>query len=130
MRRVCESQIRAVALACAIVGGCVDAKPESDSAVNAGPLAISDSWLGTWKGPEGTSLELVGGGGMYDVTIRNLDGARAFRGRADGGGVTFERDGKRESIRPTDGAGTGMKWLRAEPNCLTVRVGEGYCRGR
>ena len=28
----------------------------------------------------------------------------------------------------TDGDATGMKWLAGKARCLTVRVGEGYCR--
>jgi len=40
----------------------------------------------------------------------------------------FERDGLQESIRPTNGDETGMKWLAGKKNCLTVRPGEGYCR--
>jgi len=42
--------------------------------------------------------------------------------------VEFERDGIKESLRPTDGNTTGMKWLAGKADCLTVKTGEGYCR--
>jgi len=36
---------------------------------------------------------------------------------------------KTETIRATDGAGTGMKWLADRKDCLVVTVGsEGFCR--
>jgi hypothetical protein len=34
----------------------------------------------------------------------------------------------KEVIRATNGNGTGMKWLVGKADCLTVRVGEGYCK--
>jgi hypothetical protein len=92
------------------------------------PDALPDKWLGHWNGPEGTSLLLAGGKGKYEVTIRNLDGPATFQGRAVGGAIEFERLGVKESIHATNGAGTGMKWLADKTNCLTVRVGEGFCR--
>lgn len=58
----------------------------------------------------------------------NLDGARTFPATATAEGISFERDGVRESIRVTDGAATGMKWLADKSDCLTVKPGEGYCR--
>jgi hypothetical protein len=90
--------------------------------------AETDAWLGQWTGPEGTFLRVDGGQGRYDITIRNLDGPRSFRGSADGPRIRFERDGVPEALQATDGAGTGMKWLAGKSNCLTVRPGEGYCR--
>ena len=38
------------------------------------------------------------------------------------------RDGRAESIAATTGDETGMKWLAGKTNCLTIKVGEGYCR--
>jgi len=90
--------------------------------------APTDAWLGQWTGPEGTSLKLAGGQGAYDVTVTNLDGPRTFKGQADGDTVRFERDGKPEVLRATDGAGTGMKWLADKTDCLVVAPGEGFCR--
>lgn len=88
----------------------------------------TDAWLGRWRGPEGTYLEVEGGGGLYQLTIADLDGPRAFEGVSEGGNIVFERDGRRETLRSTDGAGTGMKWLAEETNCLVVVSGEGFCR--
>jgi hypothetical protein len=90
--------------------------------------ALTDKWIGQWNGPEGTFLRLAGGQGKYEITIQNLDGPRTFQGSTAGGQIQFERDGLKESIRATDGAETGMKWLSGKSNCLTVRAGEGYCR--
>lgn len=89
----------------------------------------TDQWVGQWNGPEGTFLKIEGGEGQYEVTVRDLDGPRTFRGLAQDGHIRFQRDGVYESIRATDGAGTGMKWLQDKKDCLTVREGEGYCRG-
>jgi hypothetical protein len=87
-----------------------------------------DRWLGQWNGPEGTFLRIAGGDKGYEITIRDLDGPAVYRGAAVDDRIEFERSGVTESLRATDGAGTGMKWLGARQNCLTVRRGEGYCR--
>ena len=92
------------------------------------PQATTDQWIGQWNGPEGTFVRITGGSGHYDVTIQNLDGPRTFVGRAAGEKIEFERDGQRETLEASDGAGTGMKWLAEKKDCLKVRTGEGYCR--
>jgi len=92
------------------------------------PAAATDAWLGRWNGPEGTYLELAGGKGAYEVTIKDLDAARTFTGAATGDRVEFRRDGVTESIRATNGDATGMKWLAGKTRCLTIKPGEGYCR--
>jgi hypothetical protein len=84
--------------------------------------------LGRWNGPEGTFLLLAGEGGKYVVTVQNLDGPRTFDGKASGNAIEFMRDGKIVSIRPTNGAGTGMKWLAGRKDCVVVAPNEGYCR--
>jgi hypothetical protein len=108
-----------------ILSGCGDPTPDSGP-VNVDPA--TDKWLGQWNGPEGTFLRLAGGKGRYEVVIQNLDGPRKYEGSAVGDRIQFERNGAKESIRATDGAATGMKWLSDKSNCLTVRAGEGYCR--
>lgn len=92
------------------------------------PAPVTDQWIGQWNGPEGTFVRITGGSGHYDVTIQNLDGPRTFVGTTAGDTIEFERDGKREALEASDGAGTGMKWLADKKDCLRVRVGEGYCR--
>ena len=85
-------------------------------------------WLGRWTGPEGSWLEIARTDDSYTVTVMNLDGARSFPGIVDAQGLSFERDGVRESVHASDGAGTGMKWLAEKTNCLKIKAGEGYCR--
>ena len=106
--------------------GSVQVAPASASGPTSAPVA--DQWLGKWLGPEGTFVQLTGGHGKYEVTVHNLDGPRTFKGEAVGDRVEFERNGVKESLRATNGAETGMKWLSEKSNCLTVRAGEGYCR--
>lgn len=111
----------------ASVGGCVD--PGSRSSQDESRSShVTDTWLGQWDGPEGTFLRLEGGDGDYKVTIQDLDGATSYQGSAAGAQIRFNRNGITESIRATSGAETGMKWLNGKSNCLTIRVGEGYCR--
>lgn len=112
------------------INACTDRDAVVPVAVSA-PVAAApatDKWLGQWIGPEGTFLRLAGSRGTYDVTIQNLDGPRVFKGQRVGDEIHFERDGKSGSIHATNGLGTGMKWLAEKQNCLTVSVGEGYCR--
>jgi hypothetical protein len=102
--------------------------PASQASAVPAPSALQ-GWLGKWDGPEGTYLQLVAKpDSKYEVTIKNLDGERIFQGVGGEAQVHFERDGRQEVIKATDGAGTGMKWLADKTKCLTVRPGEGYCR--
>jgi len=111
-------------LAALLVAAC-DGQPAQ--AVPA-PGALNE-WTGRWTGVEGTYLQLnAGPDAKYTVVIRNLDGERSFEGVGRADHIAFERDGRQEKIRATDGAGTGMKWLAGKSRCLTVRPGEGFCR--
>lgn len=87
-----------------------------------------NAWLGQWNGPEGTFLSLSKADGGYAITIQSLDGPSKYLGRAVQDRIEFERNGKIESIRATDGQATGMKWLLDKKNCLTIQTGEGFCR--
>ena len=116
-----------------LLTGCEDRKSGSVQVVAASSSGttsapVVDKWLGKWNGPEGTFLQLIGSNGKYEVTIQNLDGLRTFQGQAAGNQIEFERNGVKESLRATNGAETGMKWLSEKSNCLTVRAGEGYWR--
>lgn len=106
--------------------GEVNVNGGSPQRASSGPA--TDGWLGRWNGPEGTFLLLAGGNGSYEVTVQNLDGPRVFQGAAAGELIQFERDGVAETLRPTNGVDTGMKWLADKKDCLTIRSGEGYCR--
>ena len=88
----------------------------------------TDLWLGQWNGPESTFLRIAGGKGIYEITIQDLDQARNYKGHAVGETIQFERSNVQESLHATTGSETGMKWLSDQSNCLTVRLGEGYCR--
>ena len=90
--------------------------------------ALTDSWAGRWNGPEGTYLDIAGANGAYEITVKDLDAARTFTGAAAGDRIEFGRDGATESIAATNGDETGMKWLAGKTNCLTIKLGEGYCR--
>ena len=88
----------------------------------------TDAWVGRWNGPEGTYLEIASIGSGYEVTIKDLDAARTFIGSAADGRIEFRRDGVPEAIKATNGDETGMTWLAGKTNCLTIKLGEGYCR--
>ena len=98
------------------------------SAIGTTDAPVADKWIGKWSGPEGTFLQVAGGNGKYEITIQNLDGPRIFQGSSEGNQIAFDRNGVKESLRATNGAETGTKWLNEKLNCLTVRAGEGYCR--
>lgn len=124
--------------------GCDKNRPQPEPTANTGPevtaaegasavIPYPDEWptdhlIGQWNGPEGTFLRIGGERGQYVVTVQNLDGQGHYNGRAVGGQIQFERNGVTETLRPTKGEETGMKWLSDKTNCLTVHAGEGYCR--
>ncbi len=117
-----------------LVSACGDQKTDTNLAVNEShsntqPAAVhTDNWIGKWNGPEGTFLKITGGEGKYEITINDLDGSKTYTGINLGKEIQFEREGVKELILATNGAETGMKWLGDKKDCLTVRVGEGYCR--
>ena len=88
----------------------------------------ADQWLGRWTGPEGTALTLTQEGGGYRVHIESLDGPASYLGVAVDDHLTFQRGGTTETLRATDGAGTGMKWLAGKKDCLVIKPSEGFCR--
>jgi hypothetical protein len=117
--------LAAVAVLAALAAGCADREAPSAT----GPTsATTDRWLGQWNGPEGTFLRIESRPHSYRVTIQNLDGPRSFEGSAVGNRIQFVRDGVTETLRASNGAETGMKWLSEKRDCLTVKTGEGYCR--
>lgn len=93
-----------------------------------------DSWIGHWVGVEGMVLDVAAadGPGRYRLAMQwDLDHHGIFNGSATAGsepGIAFDRDGARETLRATDGAATGLKYLAGKRDCLTVKPGEGYCR--
>ena len=90
--------------------------------------ALTDSWAGKWNGPEGTFLEITGSNGRYALVIQDLDGPKTYEGVSNQNQIEFQRNGETETIRATNGAETGMKWLTDKVDCLTIHTGEGFCR--
>jgi hypothetical protein len=117
----------AVTMTMVALAGCSKSPVETPAA--AAPQAqIPADWQGRWTGPEGTYLDIARDGGGHKVTISNLDGPATYPAEPAAGGLSFERNGVRETLHATDGAGTGMKWLADKTRCLTVKPGEGFCR--
>lgn len=88
-------------------------------------------YTGRWIGVEGTYLDIAQAGapGRYTLTMQwDLDNTGKFVGTANGDTISFDRKGLHETLRPTDGATTGLKYLAGKTDCLTVKPGEGYCR--
>lgn len=117
-------------VAMALAVGCNDRGETSSrqSPLVAVTASTLDRWLGKWSGPEGTFLVISKKEDHYHVTIQSLDGPASYAGKQVEDRIEFERNGKTESIRATDGKGTGMKWLQDKTNCLTINLSEGFCR--
>ena len=95
------------------------------------PAAPATNWVRRWPGPEGTYLSISANGTNYRIELADLDGPKSYTGHLDGDAIVFERDGKTESIRATNGTGTGMKYYGDDrTDCLVITKGaEGFCRG-
>lgn len=133
VRTIAATLARSVLCAVALLGAACnrhDAESMSDARPAAPVLspAVLDLWLGDWNGPEGTLLSIARVGEVYTIRIKDLDRTTSFHGTPVATGLQFERRGTLETLRATDGAGTGMKWLADKQECLTVHPGEGYCR--
>jgi hypothetical protein len=88
-------------------------------------------YTGHWIGVEGMVLDIVPASalGHYALTMQwDLDHKGEFDGTADGDTISFDRKGLHETLRPTNGDATGLKYLAGKIDCLTVKPGEGYCR--
>ncbi len=113
-------------------------RPDPSSGPNPGPVAnaaeaaaATVDYAGRWIGVEGMYLDIASAGapGRYRLEMQwDLDHKGTVEGTARGDTIMFERDGVRETLRPTDGDATGLKYLAGKTNCLTVKPGEGYCR--
>jgi len=88
-------------------------------------------YTGRWIGVEGMVLDIAPATtpGRYTLTMQwDLDNKGVFVGTASGDTISFDRNGLHETLRPTDGNATGLKYLAGKTDCLTVKPGEGYCR--
>ncbi|MES3153597.1 hypothetical protein [Sphingomonas faeni] len=89
------------------------------------------NYTGRWIGVEGMVLDVAPTAtpGHYALTMQwDLDNKGKFDGIATGDTIAFDRGGVRETLRPTNGDATGLKYLFGKTDCLTVKPGEGYCR--
>jgi len=113
-------------IANAVKEGASDLKNEvSDKPVD------RDSWVGRWKGVEGTYLTISKGkdAGTYKLEMQyTLDDKGSFDGRGSTEGIAFTRPDGDQTLHPSNGDATGLKWLAGKKDCLTVKTGEGYCR--
>ena len=126
-----------IPFALAALAGCEQpAEPQATetadpaAAMAEAPPVVADpvSWVGTWKGPEGTSLVIEPAGEAFTVKITDLDRTRIHAGKPSADGIVIERGREPLTIRAGSGDDTGMKWLAGKTDCLIVGLNEGYCR--
>lgn len=131
-------------LAAAALTACSGPAPDTSSDGNmtsagsverkvAAPKPKAPDYIGRWIGVEGMVLDVAPTDtpGHYALTMQwDLDNKGKFDGTATGDTISFDRGGMRETLRPTNGDATGLKYLFGKTDCLTVKPGEGYCRER
>ena len=129
--------IRVTPIAAALLAAC---SPEpstvGNQAATAEPtvspaLPPARNYVGRWTGVEGMVLDVqpTARPDRFELRMQyDLDHRQTAPARLDGEALVFERNGGRETLRRTDGTATGLKYLAGKKDCLTVRVGEGYCR--
>ena len=110
----------------------VAAAPAPDDAIAppTAPARLEADYVGRWIGVEGMYLNVTkrAGGGVSLEMQYDLDQKGTYDGTVTPDGLRFTRDGVTETLRPTDGDATGLKYLADKTDCLTVKSGEGYCR--
>jgi hypothetical protein len=97
----------------------------------AAPKPKAPDYTGRWIGVEGMVLDIAPTAtpGRYTLAMQwDLDNTGKFVGIASGDTISFDRKGLHETLRPTNGDATGLKYLAGKTDCLTVKPGEGYCR--
>lgn len=119
----------------ASVGGpsvAATAGPAGDGSTFTGlPKKKAPDYVGRYVGVEGMYLNIKHAAtpGRYRLEMQwDLDNKGEFKGDAVGDTIVFERNGVRETLRPTNGDATGLKYLAGKTECLTVKLGEGYCK--
>ncbi|KTW13664.1 hypothetical protein [Sphingomonas sanguinis] len=108
------------------------AGPAGDGSTFTGlPKKEGPDYVGRYIGVEGMFLTIKHAAtpGRYRMEMQwDLDHKGEFRGEQVGDTIVFERNGVRETLRPTNGDATGLKYLAGKTDCLTVKPGEGYCK--
>ena len=118
----------------ASVGGpsvAATAGPAGDGSTFTGLPKKAPDYVGRYVGVEGMYLNIKHAAtpGRYRLEMQwDLDNKGEFKGDAVGDTIVFERNGVRETLRPTNGDATGLKYLAGKTECLTVKPGEGYCK--
>ena len=104
--------------------------PAATPTATADPTIAATDLAGRWTGVEGMYLVVTPKApGAYTLEMQyDLDHKVTVAGRTAGQGIVFECDGKTLTLKPGDGASTGLKYLDGKRDCLTVAPGEGYCR--
>ncbi len=113
-------------------GPAATAGPAGDGTTFIGvPKEKAPDYVGRWIGVESMYLTIKHAAtpGRYRLEMQwDLDHKGEFRGEQVGDTIVFERNGVRETLRPTNGDATGLKYLAGKTQCLTVKPGEGYCK--
>ncbi len=107
-----------------------DVVPVANDAQPANTAAGAPDYSGRWTGVEGMYLDVKPkpAGGVSLEMQWDLDNKGTFDGTVTPAGITFTRKGVTETLKPSDGDATGLKYLAGKKDCLTVKSGEGYCR--
>lgn len=102
----------------------------NEAAPVANGAAGAPDYSGRWTGVEGMYLVVTPkpAGGVSLEMQWDLDNKGTFDGSVTAEGIRFMRKGVAETLTPSDGDATGLKWLAGKKDCLTVKSGEGYCR--
>lgn len=93
-------------------------------------MTVTDTWVGRWVGPEGTSLMISKDTvkPRYILSIQSLDYLKTYLARPVNNHLKFKRDKKVELVVFGKGTETGMKWLQDKQECLIIQPGEAFCR--
>ena len=94
----------------------------------------AESWVGEWKGTAGLRLTIARTPGKalghYLITDHYApDKHGTFDGIAKDATIVFTRPDGQQTLRATDGKGTGVASLAKKDDCLVVSPSEAYCRG-
>lgn len=94
-------------------------------------LPSAAAFTGRWRGGEGTYMRISRNGSTFRIENQwglDQDMSGVFTGRLGKNGLTFQRNGRTETLRPSRGDAINLSALRGKTDCLKVSVNEGYCR--
>jgi hypothetical protein len=113
------------------VNGTEATTPAQGQAASTTVVTPETPYVGRWTGVEGLYLDVSArpGGGVAMEMQWDLDNKGDYEGTVTPEGIRFLRGGVEHLARRTDGDATGLKYLAGKQDCLTLKPGEGYCRG-